>query len=216
MAFTKPLLLLDVDGPLNPYQQITRRSFIPPKRRKDDEVFDWTVHQMHPRGWEDADLRVLLSDSMAPHFERIQRVFDVVWATAWEDDANKWIAPHVGLPTLPVIHWPAERAKAVRLGSRGYRGSWKTNFIAEWLDLNGWYYSETGVLERLPWVWVDDEVRSSDRQHLRDHWREPDKASTTMPRLLFEVPPTRGITSGNFDELVTWGQAHSIKVGHAP
>jgi hypothetical protein len=34
--------------------------------------------------------------------------FQIVWATGWEHDANRLIAPIVGLPVLPVIEFPRD------------------------------------------------------------------------------------------------------------
>ena len=83
----KPLLVLDVDGPLNPYLA--------------DPV---------PDGYEVHDLlgyRVLLNPSMGPELTAFADLhgMELAWATTWEHDANRYIGPLIGLPELPVIEW---------------------------------------------------------------------------------------------------------------
>lgn len=90
------LVLLDVDGPLNPYGA-------KPSRRPDG----YTTHRLRPHGFERArkPLRVWLH----PGHGRLLLAFaaehdaDLVWATTWEHDANTMIGPVIGLPELPVI-----------------------------------------------------------------------------------------------------------------
>ena len=57
-----PLLLLDVDGVLNPYA--------------------------------------------APWLAELAARFRIVWATAWQAEANRLLAPLLALPELPVIRFP--------------------------------------------------------------------------------------------------------------
>jgi len=83
-AAERPLALIDVDGVLNPYAAPT----CPP---------GFTEHELFPgelvRVRRDHGLMLL---RLAPHF-------DLIWATSWEDDANRLLAPMLGLPPLPVI-----------------------------------------------------------------------------------------------------------------
>ena len=82
---TRPLLLLDVDGVL-----LVVRSFV----SDDDEAID---HEptLHPEAG--AWLRELAES------------FDLVWATTWEDLANRVIAPSLGIPPLPAIAFDMAR-----------------------------------------------------------------------------------------------------------
>jgi hypothetical protein len=48
---------------------------------------------------------VWLSRDVAPHLQRLARSFQLVWCTAWENHAAEFLAPHLGLPALPVIHF---------------------------------------------------------------------------------------------------------------
>jgi Swiss Army Knife RNA repair-like protein len=82
----KPLLLLDVDGVLIPYAATKQ-----------------------PAGFE---LHELLNEQvwLAPHHGAWLRplcdLFQLVWATGWEHDANRLIGAILGLPALPVIEFP--------------------------------------------------------------------------------------------------------------
>ncbi|WP_026128536.1 HAD domain-containing protein [Nocardiopsis halophila] len=82
----RPLLFLDVDGPLNPYAG-TRRSL------------HRAGYSRHP-----ANADVLLCRS---HGEAVLTLpLEPVWATTWEHGANAWIGPFLALPELPVVEWP--------------------------------------------------------------------------------------------------------------
>jgi hypothetical protein len=84
----KPLLLIDVDGPLNPDRTSSGR-------RK-----GYTRHRMSPTGWSGI---VYLNHD---HGARLAELpYELVWCTTWEHEANEWIGPHIGLPKLPVIEF---------------------------------------------------------------------------------------------------------------
>ncbi|WP_204016736.1 HAD domain-containing protein [Sphaerimonospora thailandensis] len=83
----RPLVLLDVDGVLNPL----RRSS--PSFRRHTVVVDGAPYQ------------VMLDPRHGPRLLELARATgaDLAWATTWEDHANEEIAPRIGLPRLPVI-----------------------------------------------------------------------------------------------------------------
>ncbi len=79
----KPLLLVDIDGVLNPFTA--------------DSV---------PDGFEEhhlAGMRVLLSRAHGEWLRELGSEFELVWATTWEAEANLLIGPLIGLPELPFI-----------------------------------------------------------------------------------------------------------------
>ncbi|MDH6136503.1 hypothetical protein P3T37_005931 [Kitasatospora sp. MAA4] len=88
MPHDLPLLLLDVDGVLNPFAAAS----CPPGFREyrffpgEDEV---RLNRDHGR-W-----LVTLAER-----------YEIVWATGWEEEANQFISPVLGLPRLPVICFP--------------------------------------------------------------------------------------------------------------
>jgi hypothetical protein len=105
----RPLLLLDFDGPLNPY----RAKEIP------------AGYERHEIVEGDRTWMVLLNPQHGVELNALAGIFDLVWATSWEHGANRLLGPRLGLPSLPVIVWPDR--KPVR------RGSWKAPYIAEWV-----------------------------------------------------------------------------------
>ncbi|MFJ1970545.1 hypothetical protein ACIO93_17910 [Streptomyces sp. NPDC087903] len=85
---SRPLLFLDVDGPLNPY------AAQPERRPEGYTTIRASVRPGRP-------LRVWLNPSHGPALLALD--YDLCWATTWMDAANRWIAPVVGLPELPWV-----------------------------------------------------------------------------------------------------------------
>ncbi|MFJ6720343.1 MULTISPECIES: HAD domain-containing protein [unclassified Streptomyces] len=136
----KPLLLIDVDGPLNPYAA-------KPQRRPEG----YSTHRMRPRGWSEAEsrrpLRVWLNRGHGAELLALADTYELVWATTWKDEANDWIGPHLGLPRLPFIDWP-------RMHGRAPRGTfWKTQYVVEYAG-------------HRPFAWVDDDITAMDREYV--------------------------------------------------
>ncbi|GAA3152904.1 HAD domain-containing protein [Planomonospora alba] len=82
-----PLILLDVDGVLNP----ARRSS--PRLRRHTCVLDGEPQRVLLDRRHGAKLLALARETGA----------ELVWATRWEEQANTEIGPRVGLPDLPVV-----------------------------------------------------------------------------------------------------------------
>ena len=84
----RPLLLVDVDGVVCPYA---------------GELADPASVQIeaatvgHSRVW--------LERGIAQRMRRLGESFQLVWCTAWEDQAAEFLAPHLGMPALPVIRF---------------------------------------------------------------------------------------------------------------
>ncbi|MFF2326320.1 MULTISPECIES: hypothetical protein [unclassified Streptomyces] len=137
----KPLLLIDIDGPLNPYAALVRLR-IPD---------GYALHLMRPAGWDyGTPLPVLLNPEHGRSLLALAGRYELVWATTWRDEANEWIAPRLGLPPLPYVDWPSMHGDAPE-GTY-----WKTRFIVEYAAGR-------------PFAWVDDEITGQDREWVRDH-----------------------------------------------
>jgi hypothetical protein len=179
----KPLLLVDVDGPLNPWTKITRKGH--------QAAEHYTKHRLRPRGWEDvkgrAPLQVLLSTEHGESLRDLSSAFTLIWATTWMEDANRLISPILGLPTsIPVIEWPAH---ALDTHPReGRNGSWKTPWIARWLD---------NFAPGLPWAWLDDEVNRYDRAWFEQWYATHERP----PHLLQRIDHNIGLVQADFDTL---------------
>jgi len=83
----RPLLLVDVDGVLNP----------------------WLAVEC-PAGFREYSFfpgeRVRLSEGHGALLRELADSFELVWATAWEHRANRLVCPVIALPELPVIEFP--------------------------------------------------------------------------------------------------------------
>ncbi|MBK6018132.1 hypothetical protein [Streptomyces sp. MBT53] len=110
----RPLLFLDVDGPLNPYAA-------QPERRPEG----YTTIRANVR--PGPPLRVWLNPAHGPALLGLG--YDLCWATTWMAAANRWIAPVVGLPELPYVDFGdalfAERPDGVH---------WKTEAIVAYAE----------------------------------------------------------------------------------
>jgi HAD domain in Swiss Army Knife RNA repair proteins len=104
----RPLLFLDVDGPLIPFGACHQRG---PGR--DSAAPDL------------ARLRVEAGPCLAA------LPCTLVWATTWLQDANSVVAPRLGLPDLPVVTWP-ESTRAQELEDQWFGLCWKTRTVAGW------------------------------------------------------------------------------------
>ncbi|MCZ1012038.1 hypothetical protein [Streptomyces lydicus] len=179
----RPLLLIDVDGPLNPYAAN-------PSRRPEGYV----THRMRPTGWEhprQKPLRVWLNPAHGAQLLALP--FDLVWATTWAHEANEWIGPRLGLPDLPVIAWPGDQ----KTESSPYWKSepkvfWKTRTIVEYV---------TGH----PFAWIDDEFSDLDRDYVALHHEGP--------ALLHHVNPRLGLLADDFEALAAWANSLTTKGG---
>jgi hypothetical protein len=91
----RPALLLDVDGVLNPFDA--------PERPAGYAEYRYQPGLM----WGPKGLRVWLNPRHGPMLRAFaeRHGLELVWATTWEQQANEWIAPRIGLPALPVIRF---------------------------------------------------------------------------------------------------------------
>ena len=85
----RPLLLVDVDGVLNPYGFDQPPGGFLPYRFFPEEDYPTYLAEVHGRWLHELSGR-----------------FDMVWASGWEEEANRHIAPLFDLPRWPTIHFP--------------------------------------------------------------------------------------------------------------
>lgn len=88
-ADPRPVLLVDVDGVLNPWLA-------------DGRPDGYNEYEFFP------DERVLLSPGHGELLTSLAADYELVWATAWEHRANRLIGPVLALPELPVIEFPLD------------------------------------------------------------------------------------------------------------
>jgi len=134
----KPLLLMDVDGPLNPFRA------------------KWFPSQSHDHGYELHSLTtqngetftVALRPEHGSELADLSGVYELAWATTWGEDANRLISPILGLPTdLAVVPMPG----GAKVSSA--RRAWKSDLIVEWCAGR-------------QFAWFDDEINRATRDWL--------------------------------------------------
>ncbi|WP_250402873.1 HAD domain-containing protein [Streptomyces cellostaticus] len=157
-----PLLFLDIDGPLLPFGD---------------------GPQCEPSGTATDSHLTRLDPHLGPRLAALP--CELVWATTWEEAANTDIAPLLGLPPLPVVHWP-EPSDAQKREDQWFGLHWKTRTLAAWAD------------ER-PFIWVDDEITDADQDWVST--RHP------TPALLHRIASSRGLTDKDFAVLDQWLRA---------
>jgi hypothetical protein len=180
-----PWLFLDVDGPLNPFAGMP-----------DDRPPGYCAYRLMPPSWETAE-RERLSAWGRPHLEPTllpiwlnpahgppltALPFQLAWASTWGNEANEFISPLLGLPSLPFVEWSTPR--------RTRRGGplWKTPEIVAWA-------------EGRPFAWLDDEISDADRNWATQHY--------DGPALLRYVNPRLGLQADDFEALAEWAASHS-------
>lgn len=142
------LLLIDVDGPLNPYAA-------KPTRRP----VGYTTYRLAPSGIaKNKPLRVWLNKdhgSMLTNFAA-ENDCKLVWCTTWENEANTMIGPNIGLETLPVINfgWKAHQWKynAVLDYCAGEQFVWLDDDFDKYKKERQWFEDNRKEPHLLQWI----------------------------------------------------------------
>lgn len=120
-----------------------------------------------------------LSSTAAAHLLELSSVFELVWASGWEERANEHLPHLLGLPAeLPFLRF----SRAV---GRSNDAHWKLDAI------------ETYARER-PLAWIDDAFNDACHE-----WAAGRGAAT----LLVTTDPRRGLTAQEAQQLAAWARA---------
>ena len=163
----RALLFLDVDGPLLPFG-IGPDSFPP----------GYFAHELRPEPWSRPEDPLIVRLNPEHGRRLLALPCELVWATAWMEDANELIGPRIGLPELPVVIVDTEDEAAEQIGLH-----WKTKALIEWADGR-------------PFAWVDDEIDDIDRTWVEEYHEGL--------ALLHRVDPRTGLTEDDFAVLEVW------------
>ncbi|KAB2387936.1 HAD domain-containing protein [Actinomadura montaniterrae] len=124
-----PLVLLDVDGVLNPFERPHR---------------GYRRHRCSPNG---VTFRLWLNAAHGPALLELAEAAgaELAWASYWCDNANEWISPRVGLPRLPFV--PIPRFPGIEEGRT--LGAWKARHVAAWAERRPfvWFEDEPDATE---------------------------------------------------------------------
>ena len=163
MSSERPWLLIDVDGVLNPLIVVD----------------GFEIHELRPIGWTGPPLNVQLSGRHGEWINALTDIFDLVWATTWEQSANVLIAPIVGLPTdLPVIPFTEPRLR------HNWNVSFKSPAVAAYVGSH-------------PFVWLDDSITEADTA-----WFS--QLPGVGPFLLQSIDPMVGLTEQDCQAVREW------------
>ncbi|MEU5693842.1 hypothetical protein [Actinosynnema sp. NPDC020468] len=155
-----PLLLVDVDGPLNVWGASGRPAAFVEHR--------WRVSWRRRRGaW--------LDPSHGPRLLRVAAEVgaELAWCTTWEEDANRFVGPALGLPPLRVV------------GLRAWEGR------------SDWKFPAVGRFAAgRPLAWLDDDFG------LFPAARDRFVARRREPTVLVDVDPAVGVTDADLAAVV--------------
>ncbi|MGW0705745.1 hypothetical protein ACWD4G_07220 [Streptomyces sp. NPDC002643] len=197
MMNDRPLLYLDVDGPLNPYAA-------KPERRP----AGYTTHRMKPEGWLAQHpgeprayvkpLRVWLKPDHGRQLLELGAAFELVWATTWGAEANTFISPVLGLPELAVVDWKRVNGRA--------EAEIDSTVLRE--VASGTFWKTPQLVAHAagrPFAWVDDELGDPDRSFVAAH--HPARA------LLLRIDPRLGLLDTDFTALAEFGAIFGAAAG---
>jgi hypothetical protein len=171
----RPLLLLDVDGPLNPWAA-----------KHENRPAGYTEHKLKLSRWSRRrPLRIWLNAGHGPELLRVaeQGGAQLVWATTWEHRANTVIGPAIGLPVLPVIELSA--AAEPRPGEQS---AWKYRAVARYAAGR-------------PLAWLDDDFDLFPAA--RDAFLDKRRAAGLATELV-RVNPRTGMTPVELAAVEAW------------
>jgi HAD domain in Swiss Army Knife RNA repair proteins len=157
---TKPLLMVDIDGVISLF---------------------WACRGENGRGQPAGSFHSIegiphfLSSTAAAHLLELGALFELVWASGWEERADEHLPHLLGLPArLPFLRFE-------RSPGRG-NAHWKLDAIAA--------YAEDRAL-----AWVDDAITPA-----CERWA----ALRDAPTLLVRTDPQRGLTAREAERLREW------------
>ncbi|MEV0032203.1 HAD domain-containing protein [Nocardia sp. NPDC050793] len=159
----RPVLFLDVDGPLIPFGE---------------KVADGSDSVLHQGSGESNSLTARVNPELGPLLSSLG--CELVWATTCMHDANRYVGPILGLPTLAVMGWPDTQDDRI---DTWFGLHWKTRTLVE-------------RAAGRSFIWIDDEIGDNDEEWVSAHH--------TGRALLHRVDARVGLQPSDFDVLIAW------------
>jgi hypothetical protein len=162
-ARQRPLLMVDIDGVLSLFG-------VPDRHAAGRPAVDGSLHSIEGTPH-------FLSSTAAAHLLSLSSLFDVVWASGWEERANEYLPHLLGLPAeLPFLRF----SRAV--------GRANTHWKLESID---------AYARGRPLAWIDDALNPACHA-----WARERPAAT----LLVQTAPERGLTEHEAQLLAAWAR----------
>jgi hypothetical protein len=162
-AIERPLLMVDVDGVISLYGALPLAGGAGPAVNGSFHSIDGIPH--------------FLSSTAAAHLLELAALFELVWATGWEEKADEHLPHLLGLPAaLPFVRFA--RAPG-RTGAH-----WKLDSIDAYAGAR-------------PLAWIDDELGPD-----CEAWA----AARAAPTLLVQIAPEQGLTEREAQVLAEWAR----------
>ena len=156
---TRPVLAVDVDGVISLFG------------------FDGPLDQVGGKFHLIDGIAHCIADAASSQLARLGEVYELIWATGWEERANDQLPLILGLPgELPALTFDGR----ARFGT----AHWK-------LDALDSYSGDR------PLAWIDDSLDDSCRE-----WAE----ARSAPTLLVETESAIGLTEEHTEELLAWAR----------
>jgi hypothetical protein len=170
----RPLLMVDIDGVISLFGGVHWRGW--------SEGFGDGVGGQPDGSFHSIDgTPHFLSSTAAAHLLDLAGVFELVWASGWEERANEHLPHLLGLPPeLPFLRFarltgpPPARANA----------HWKLEAIETYADGR-------------PLAWIDDALTPACHA-----WAD----ARAAPTLLVQTQPERGLTADEAEQLAAWAR----------
>ncbi|HTA15319.1 MAG TPA: hypothetical protein VK781_10740 [Solirubrobacteraceae bacterium] len=155
-----PLLLVDIDGVIS--------------------LFGFAVGTQPEGSFHSIDgIPHFLSSIAAEHLLALGSIFELAWASGWEEKANEHLPHLLGLPVFPYLSFE----RGVR-GTRHSNAHWKLDSIEAYAG-------------RRPTAWIDDSFNDACHE-----WA----AKREAPTLLVQTAPASGLMQREARILERWAQ----------
>jgi hypothetical protein len=171
----KPLLMVDIDGVISLFGAARGAFGAAPSASGERSAADGSFHSID-------GIPHFLSSTAAAHLLALSPLFELVWASGWEERANDHLPHLLGLPALPFLRFGSGVS-----GTRETKGHWKLEAI-------------DAYAAGRPLAWIDDALGPA-----CEEWA----AERPEPTLLVQTVPERGLTSREAQLLVDWAAEQS-------